>query len=350
MGAAGEQSLPPGELVGALHLHSDCSDGGLSPRAVVAQAHSAGLDFLLLTDHDRLAPLPEGYHGRVLVLVGVEVSPPRNHYLALGIDRAPAPQLPPRRFVAAVREAGGAGFVAHPHDQGNPLLRLPAYPWDAWDAADFDGLEIWNAMSEWCARTRTPWGLLLALAFPRGVLRGPPAATLRLWDRLGQTRAVPGIAGVDAHQISLRLGRRRVVLLPYARQLGTLRTHVLPEEPLAPEGRRAAEQVRRLLVAGRSFLANAEGGDARGFRFTASGTAVGQQIPFRPGTVLSVRVPAAAQVQILRDGRAVWSGQGRECVFPAPGPGVYRVVARRRWALRARDWILSNPIYLREAR
>jgi len=42
-----------------LHTHSNCSDGALSPRALVEASVKAGLKALALTDHDTMAGLPE---------------------------------------------------------------------------------------------------------------------------------------------------------------------------------------------------------------------------------------------------------------------------------------------------
>ncbi|MGL4767926.1 MAG: PHP domain-containing protein [Formosimonas sp.] len=60
------------------HFHSNCSDGALSPRAVVARAVSHGATMLALTDHDQLAGLPEARAAAddlgVRFINGVEIS------------------------------------------------------------------------------------------------------------------------------------------------------------------------------------------------------------------------------------------------------------------------------------
>jgi 3',5'-nucleoside bisphosphate phosphatase len=42
-----------------LHIHSNCSDGTLSPRDVVAAAHQAHLSVIAVADHDSVAGIPE---------------------------------------------------------------------------------------------------------------------------------------------------------------------------------------------------------------------------------------------------------------------------------------------------
>ncbi len=61
-----------------LHVHSNASDGTLSPAEVAEQAHRAGLSAIALTDHDTVAGVPAAVlRGRELgvrVIPGVELS------------------------------------------------------------------------------------------------------------------------------------------------------------------------------------------------------------------------------------------------------------------------------------
>ena len=77
-----------------LHTHSNCSDGSLSPAALVERAAGAGVQVLALTDHDTVAGLEEAQrsavqHGLRLV-PGVEISAAWRsqaiHVLGLWID------------------------------------------------------------------------------------------------------------------------------------------------------------------------------------------------------------------------------------------------------------------------
>lgn len=81
-----------------LHCHSHCSDGELSPQALVARAAARGVRVLALSDHDSLAGLPEAQaaareHGLTLV-PAVEISVAYQkleiHIVGLGVDPAHA--------------------------------------------------------------------------------------------------------------------------------------------------------------------------------------------------------------------------------------------------------------------
>ncbi len=82
-----------------LHCHSTCSDGLLSPSAVVERALQRGVEVLALTDHDEIAGLEEARaaaaHWGLRLVNGVEISvlweEVTLHILGLGIDAGHAP-------------------------------------------------------------------------------------------------------------------------------------------------------------------------------------------------------------------------------------------------------------------
>ena len=52
------------ERTGALHIHSRYSDGTGTIEEILSAARGAGLDFVVLTDHDSLARAPGRLAGR----------------------------------------------------------------------------------------------------------------------------------------------------------------------------------------------------------------------------------------------------------------------------------------------
>lgn len=86
--------MATGSIYADLHTHSDCSDGHLSPSALVERAATCGLDVLALTDHDTVQGLAEAAdaasaHG-IQLIPGVELSLTENgteiHVLAYGFQ------------------------------------------------------------------------------------------------------------------------------------------------------------------------------------------------------------------------------------------------------------------------
>src|SRR5215212_8726182 len=137
------------DLACVVHLHSTYSDGTGTVRQIARAARRSGADVVLLTDHDTLEARhrgEEGWHGRVLVLVGEEVSPRGgNHYLAFGVERPIDHRgLAPARILEAVEQAGGFGFAAHPFSQGSESFRRKGMPWTDLDAEALAGIEVWS--------------------------------------------------------------------------------------------------------------------------------------------------------------------------------------------------------------
>lgn len=326
---------------------------------MAAAADQAGLDFLILTDHDHMGAwhdYGERYWGRTLVLVGAEITPRWNHYLVYGLapHQLPSRDLPPARYVAQVAALGALGFCAHPYEAGSRVLRMPEYSWRDWDVDGFTGLEIWNYFSSWVMGCTTwPRALLAALGWWQLVAGDPHPEALARWDALGQRRRVVGIGGVDAHGVQVRLGPLRWAVHPYRRSFRTVRTQVLAGAPPGGDVGAGRAALVEALAAGRCYVANWERGDPTGFRFLARGPQgwleMGQEVP-HPGSPGQVQFTAAVPrggsgviLRLLKDGQEVAAARGTALEARDQGPGVYRVEVRR----RGRGWIYSNPIYLR---
>ncbi len=351
------------DLACVVHVHSVHSDGTGTVAEIATAAADAGVDVVLLTDHDTLAAREQGEeqrYGSVLVCVGEEVSPlGGNHYLAFGVGEVVDHRgLDAQGIVDAVRTAGGFGFLSHPFSAGSPLFggRFRGMPWEDIDAQGFVGLELWSFVTDTVESLRSVLGVLGFIVSPARVLADPPAANLTAWDRLTAARRVVALGGLDAHQVGKRIaGRVPLRLMGYRRSVAQLRTHVLVS-PEATAGavddgdRGLREAIYDALREGRCYLAVDSLAPARGFRIWASGPThveQGEEARWAPGMTLHARLPSPAAVTVLRDGVPIVSQQTARLQLPAEQPGVYRLHARRQAHGRMRTWILSNPVYLR---
>jgi hypothetical protein len=345
------------EYIGAVHIHSRYSDGTGDIPDIVHAAAEVGLDFLMLSDHNTLRPKQdgwEGWHENVMLLIGYEINDrdDKNHYLAFGLERTVGVRIPAREYVRRVREQGGIGFIAHPDEQRNSMPEHPPYPWLAWDATDFDGIEIWNHMSEWMEGL-TDENKFQRFIHPLKSITAPPDITLRRWDELARKRRVVGIGGTDAHAHKADvMGFFDVEVFPYKVMFKSVRTHVLLDAPLRREEGATFEadkwRVYEALRMGRCFVANASHGDARGFSFHATSAdeilwpgdfAV---FPGEGRIALHVELPREARLRILRNGNLERELVTDEYSFGASAPGAWRVEA---W-LDDKGWIFSNHIRL----
>jgi len=85
------------EYVGNMHMHTSYSDGAGTHADIAQAAIRAGLDFVIVTDHNVRVTGVEGYYydtmrdHRVLLITGEEVhdmrrQPQANHLLVYGVD------------------------------------------------------------------------------------------------------------------------------------------------------------------------------------------------------------------------------------------------------------------------
>ena len=136
------------------HVHSTYSDGTATVAELVEAAGEAGADCVLLTDHDTLEARrrgEEGWHGRVLILVGHEVSPKGGHLLVFGVDEEIGHAgRSEREILEAVRDAGGISFAAHPFSEGSLLSKVigPPHGWDLLDDEASPGIELWSLQTD----------------------------------------------------------------------------------------------------------------------------------------------------------------------------------------------------------
>jgi hypothetical protein len=350
--------VPATDVTCVVHAHSVHSDGTGTVEEIAAQAARADVDVVLLTDHDSLDALRRGaerYHGPVLVCVGEEVSPrDGNHYLAFGIDEEiDHAGLTGAEIVAAVAEAGGFGFLAHPFSRGSARFRRvgPGMPWDDLDAPGYTGIELWSFVTDTVEGLASVRDIARFVARPERGVTGPPEGNLRGWDALLARRSVVAIGGVDAHQIGVRVaGRVPLRLMSYRRSFSHLRTHVLLDRPRRGEAQADRDAVYAALRAGSCYLAMDSFGRADGFAFTTRGTdavPMGGEAQWADGQVLEARVPQPAELTLVRDGERVARVHGTMLEHAVERPGVYRLEARLHAQGAWRTWILSNPVYLR---
>lgn len=339
------------ECVGALHVHSHYSDGSGSLERIIETAKEAGLDFVVLSDHDTLAARREGWEGShdgLRVLVATEITPARQgHVVAMNVTRCAAFAAGHNRATLdAVRDQGGYAIIAHPMGKRKPSLRINQEPWYDWDHPAVRGMEVWSYLHDWVDGV-VWWRLPFAYDFwkhPERRVAGPDPRVLRQWDRLGRHRRVAGLGGLDCH--ARRVPLAGVEIFPYATMFRALRNHLF-----VPEERWQDDAIGGLWEAhaeGRGFLSHDILADGRGARYVATTpdgreVQMGEEAALVAGTRLSLRLPVPAEVRWIVDGDCRLSEKVDSLDLDVSSPGVYRFEAR----LNGAPWLFTNPVYLR---
>lgn len=358
--------MPFHEIVANMHMHTPYSDGEWYHAQIAEAAMRAGLDAIIVTDHNVWVQGPEHYYEkdgqRVLVLVGEEIhdqrrDPQKNHMLVYGADAELAGHAPdPQKLVDAARGRHALTFFAHPSDPEAPLVHEPDLSWVSWDVRGFTGLEIWNYMTEFKSLV-TSWPNAVRYAFnPERGIRGPFPQTLAKWDELtAQGLRVVAIGNADAHGTEYHLAGLTRTIFPYPFLFRCVNTHLLLDSPFTGEVESDKRRMLSALASGHCFVGYDYPAPTRGFKFTANfekGQAVlGDEVTNKRGVTLQIGTPAPATVlRLMCNGQEVkrWENQANAThIVPERQTGAFRVEAHLHYQGQLRGWIFSNPIYIR---
>jgi len=357
------------EIIINLHMHTRYSDGSGTHKDIAEAAMKTGLDAVIVTDHNTLVQGVEGYYRssptstlkprRVLLLVGQEVHdqdrvPQKNHLLVFNANRDLSGLADdPQTLINGVAEAGGISFIAHPWDPEAPAFNEDDISWVSWDVHGFNGIELWNGLSELKTVVPTKLHGLFYAFFPQFIGHGPILETIQKWDELMSAgNRVVALGGSDAHALHLKMGPFSRVIFPYDFHFKTVNTHVFVPEPLSGDVANDKKLIYEALANGHCFVAYDLSAPTFGFRFKAKGLGhsaiMGDEIPAKGGVTLHTHLPLKADITLLKDGVSLGTWRNQQTLtYNASEPGVYRIEIKRNFLGKKRGWIYSNPIYVR---
>lgn len=373
------------DVRGVCHSHSKIShDSEMEWEAILAAAKKADIQFLFMSDHNINTKADfswqwRGEHDGVYFYPGFELGA---GFLVWGLapDVVLSDTLDKRLLAKMIVEKGGMFFFAHSEEE-----RM-------WDLPEVSGMEIYNIHTDFKDENYIdvlPGMMLNTGRYPDLTIRkiyDRHDDIIAHWDELNKTRKMIGIGAVDAHKnIGVRLictSDERLILCdtspkidkgqdvswlprwlvrmvfgeivpgktiwqidwdPYERSLRYDNNHLLIKET-------NEQTIYDALKAGRNYVAFDMICDATGFTFMASanGTvaAVGEAMPFAPGTKLTVASPLPGRATIYRDGTQVHQSEGRTMEFTADSPGKYRVMFEVNILDEWTPWVYTNPIEL----
>lgn len=351
------------EVIGNLHCHTHYSDGHGSHNDIARAAIRAGLDFVVVTDHNVWVNGMDGYRylgrKRVLLLVGEEIhnqdrQPQKNHLLVYETGEELAAQsVDTQSLLNAVQKRDGLAFLAHPRDPAAPAFNEDDLSWEDWTVTGFDGIELWNFMSEFKSKLSSRFRALFLAYNPRLIADGPFPEVLERWDRmLSEGIQVYVIGGSDAHATPATMGPLRRVVFPYEFLFQTINTHVLLEEPLSGDRNQDREMIFQAIRSGRCFVGYDLPASTKGFRFSAYGdrgeVPMGGTVKLKLGVTLQVHTPRRALINLIKDGSVIMTWRDSEsAVHTVRESGSYRAEVRVPFMGKWRGWIYSNPIFVR---
>jgi len=331
---------------GALHIHSTFSDGTSDVKDIARYAKKAGLDWIIITDHNDTRALElQGWYEGVLVLAGEEISPPAgNHYLAFDIKNTISDKKSPQDYIEEVKNQGGFGFVAHPDERTNRKNSFPPLRWSDWDMNDFGGIEIWNYFSDW-GDNYDPKIMAIQYLFRNYFVSGPSSNTLRWWDELNlkTEKIIPAVGGGDTHALE----KYGVKVFPYDESFKTLTNYIFLDKELDKDFETAKKQVYSAIKSGNLILANKwwnKNSDKINFWIENSSEKAhaGEKISFENKTQLYIELPHTGEIKIIHNGKSFKTLKEKNISCEISSAGKYRFEAY----FRGKPWIFSNPIII----
>ena len=210
-GRAGSGAPRPRWYSGALHIHTHHSDGAIDPAALSDAARSAGVDFMVITDHNNTTHTREPLPASPLQIIGEEVTTPAGHASVWGLrpgawfdfrvgppDQARARPLGEARGRPVDAGAGDTikGMIAEAHRTGalfsidHPVDNCAGCSWDQPVPDGVDAVEIWQNE------------------------KAPRDAEVAFWDRLLRAgRHVTAVGVSDWHRPPARIDMAAVRVL-----------------------------------------------------------------------------------------------------------------------------------------
>ncbi|MBA4384803.1 MAG: hypothetical protein C0410_08710 [Anaerolinea sp.] len=351
------------ELICNLHMHSTYSDGSGDYRSITQAALKTEVDVIILTDHNILVKGLEGYHrsqGRqVLVLTGEEVhdqnrEPQKNHTLVIGAEKEMAGfAYDPQTLINEVNRAGGLSFLAHPYEFDLPMMHEPDISWVNWEVEGFNGLELWNGLSEFKTVVRSLRDGIKYLFLPEMMAHGPLKTTLAKWDELlNSGRRICVVGGSDAHAIKFQKAILKKTVFPYEFHFSAINNHLLVEEGLSGSMNVDKTVIYEALRKGSSFIGYDLPAPTRGFRFVIDDDEneyqLGDSFTLKDGATARVNLPETANIRFVHNGKVISEQKNaNRLTYSISQPGVYRVECSLCFLGEERGWIYSNPIYVK---
>jgi hypothetical protein len=350
------------EYVGNMHVHSTLSDGTGTYATIGSAANRAGLDFIVITDHNVYTEGLEKYqyhqNHKVLVLTGMEIHDAsrtiqKDHLLAYNLRTDPsAHAAQPQGLIQKIQDQGGLSFIAHPLDPAAPAFNEPDLSWESWDIQGYTGIELWNFMSEFKSKLRSKISALFYGLLPERICTEPFPEVVQTWDALlAQGKRIVAIGGSDGHALHAQLGPIQRVIFPYEFGFQTVNTHVLSEHLFTGDLVKDRAILYDAIEAGHCFVANDLPALSTGFRFTAQSDKgvfmMGDQVKMDYGVTLQIRTPLRSEISLFCNGEEIQRWPSSEIVVhTVQQSGVYRVEVYTFYKGRRRSWIYSNPIYV----
>ena len=331
---------------GALHIHTNKSDGSGDLKEIIKSAKKANLSWIVITDHNYIDNV-EGFIDGIYVIKGQEVSPKsENHYLVMGTNKLYSPYDDLQSNIDKIRQDGGFGFAAHPDESDKRRNNAKPIKWLDKNITP-DGIEIWNWFSAWADNydSRNFLNVVYSYLFRNKLVNKPNPETIKWWDELNNKseKIVPAIFGVDAHALLIKKYLLPVKIFPYEFCFKTLVNEICLKEPLSKDFNKAKNQILNALKCANNIMINKQISQKSPNIYISNNEGVftaGEKVKLDSNTYLNISLPKSAKIFVIKDGLEYNNTVGNALKIQLSIKGKYRIEI----IYKDEGYIYTNPI------
>ncbi len=335
------------ELTGCIHNHTEYSfDAQVKLSKIIRAAKKNSLDYITINDHNTKAAQNDAAvkkETNLIVIVGVEINDPgkNNHFLVFNSDEI-IEGKEAHEYVQRYADSDAICFAAHPFEK-RASKKFRKYIWTDKKNDGFDGIEVWNYLSEWIGKLNPKLNGLIFILFPSLFVKKPFKEAIEYWDTLnndGKRRSA--IGSVDAHSEKIEKFGLKFSFLTHKTMFSSIRTNVLIPENNSIE----QNNILKALKNGNSYIINYKRGNPydfyAGIASINESAIFGEELPFSKEMYFYFKLPKIARVKLFRNGKKIASKLDEKGRFKIKQAGNYRLeIFRYGYA-----WIFTNNIYI----
>jgi len=336
------------ELTGCVHNHTTYSfDGEVKLKKIIKAAKKNELDFITINDHSTKEALNDEFvkkENDLIIIVGVEINDPskNNHLLVFNSDEIIVNKKV-EEYLKKYAASEAICFAAHPFEE-RASSRFRKYLWTDKKNDSFDGIEIWNYLSEWIGKLKPSFNGLLFILFPSLFVKRPHPESIKFWDDLNKSgKRRSAIGSVDAHSEKFDKFGLNFSFLTHKTLFSSIRTNVLITENSSVD----QQNILKALKKGNSYIVNYKRGNPYNFyagiaNQNGKSAVFGEELEFSEDLNYYFRLPKIARVKLFKDGEKIASKVDEKGKFKISQKGNYRLEVYR----FGYGWIFTNNIYV----
>jgi len=297
------------ELTGCVHNHTGYSfDAQVRLSKIIKVAKKNELDYITINDHHTMAAREDEAVNKetdLIVIVGAEINDPQknNHFLVFNTDEI-IQGKEAKEYVQHYAESEAISFIAHPFEK-RASKRFRKYIWTDKKNDNFDGIEIWNYLSEWIGKLNPKLNGLFFVLFPSLFVKKPLRETKTLFRSIRTNVLIPEDAQIDQ------------------------------------------QNILKALKNGNSYIVNYKVGNPydfyAGIASSKDKSAIfGEELQFTENMYFYFKLPKIARVKLYRNGKKIVSKLDEKGRFEIKQKGNYRLEIYR----FGYGWIFTNNIYV----